>query len=684
MGVFTHAKKYVAVVLSLCMVLSAMTCLTKADFASAKAKPSVSKKTVSLKVGKSIKVKLKNAKGYKATWKSSSKKIATVKKSGASAAKITAKKVGKATVKATLKKGKKKVVLSVKVKVSANKAASTETKTTQAPATKGPQSEPTKAPEATSTPVPTDGPTATPQGHQYKDYLKLSLTEDMLMASKSISDIKYNSDGSITVTISSSEKNGGFAFYIDSSKLPVDMSKYRRIIVDMNSSNSVTAAISQFSTTEYDSCESVWDASIKKNQAVNEYATHVGECYGVGITIPNASKDITFTINSITLKGDLRNSEGALKLDSLAKLSEQYGFKFGTVLSYYTLNDKPFCDIMKHHFNTLTASNEFKAYSMLDAKTSKANKDEQRAAIDFTQADAIMDFAKENKIAIRGHNLVWYASMVDWFFREGFDPEKEYASQEVCRARVKNYIEDVLTHFETKYPDVIYCWDCVNEAVDESGRADDPRGVRKPGADLFAKNVGSDYVEYAFKCANDCLVTLGRRDKVKLVYNDFNAYEPTKAGCISELVKSINSYDGDKKLCDVVGLQGYVGGYGKQEGCMNSNDLTKLFNAMKGYADLGVDVQITEMAIRNFENGDSVMESHANFYKDFMKKLIEFNTSDKYKGKFTSLSIWGITDDPTLRDGYSFKQNGPYCGLFDEDYNPKQSMLKVIEALKGE
>ena len=64
----------------------------------------LSRKKVTLKVGKTKKLKVKRARGDKVkSWKSSNKRIATVSKGG----KIRAKKRGKATITVTLKSGKK-------------------------------------------------------------------------------------------------------------------------------------------------------------------------------------------------------------------------------------------------------------------------------------------------------------------------------------------------------------------------------------------------------------------------------------------------------------------------------------------------------------------------------------------------------------------------------------------------
>lgn len=75
----------------------------------AAAKMQISKKTATITKGKTLKLRIKNAKGKKIRWFSSKKKVATVKKG-----KVTAKKAGKTTI--TAKVGKKKIRCKVTVK----------------------------------------------------------------------------------------------------------------------------------------------------------------------------------------------------------------------------------------------------------------------------------------------------------------------------------------------------------------------------------------------------------------------------------------------------------------------------------------------------------------------------------------------------------------------------------------
>lgn len=141
--------------------------------ADAKAKkPKLSRTKVSVTVGKTKKVTVKNAK--KVTWKVTKKaaKIVKLTKKSKKGATIKGLKKGTAKISVQMKNGKKKVKKTLTVKVSSAKKvvvtaepAKTTNKPTNGPTngpTKEPVKEPTATPTATSTTEPSVTPTATP------------------------------------------------------------------------------------------------------------------------------------------------------------------------------------------------------------------------------------------------------------------------------------------------------------------------------------------------------------------------------------------------------------------------------------------------------------------------------------------------------------------------------------------
>ena len=363
----------------------------------------------------------------------------------------------------------------------------------------------------------------------------------------------------------------------------------------------------------------------------------------------------------------------------LYELAAKHGFKMGAVISAQSVARKNYTDMVKADFNSITGSNEFKAYSLANQQLSMKSENGMPAMV-YTGADSIAKFAQENGIGIRGHVLVWDAYMPDWFFREGYTRTNDFVDRETMCARLQYYIEEVIFHFETNFPGTVYCWDVVNEAVADGTnecKADDPRHVRTSRSgtsNLFYDVIGPDYVELAFKYARDAVNKVN--PDIKLFYNDYNTFYSGKRDAITKLIQSINK---DEKLCDGVGMQGYIGGYGKQAGCMNPNDIKLVREAINHYASLGLEVQLTELALRNYDKDK--MAEHEAFYKDFFTMLAAINTPDKIK--LTGVSIWGLTDDPTASpSSYGYKMNGPFCGVYNAMLKKKGEYNSIVNALK--
>lgn len=363
----------------------------------------------------------------------------------------------------------------------------------------------------------------------------------------------------------------------------------------------------------------------------------------------------------------------------LCDLAKKYGFKVGTCVTYATAGHLDYCNLLANDFNTVTACNEFKAYSLLSQSKSEKN---NKLTLDFTQADFIAKSAQELGIGIRGHVLVWDAYMSDWFFRDEFRRNGDFVSKEVMEERLLDYITQVVTHFETKFPGLVYCWDVVNEAVaDSDGEAvkGNPYRIRKTRGgtpNLFYQTMGEDYVKYSFQCARKVVTDLNA--DIKLFYNDYNTFYEQKRDKIYDLIAYLNK---EEKLCDGIGMQGYIGGYGHQDGCMNPYDLTLIEIAINRYKKLNIEVQLTEVAVRNYNGDEDSMNAHAKFYGKLFEVLKDINSDGK--NLFTGITIWGISDNPTMdTSDYSYKQNGPFCGLYKKDLKIKDSYKEVYSVLK--
>ncbi len=378
-------------------------------------------------------------------------------------------------------------------------------------------------------------------------------------------------------------------------------------------------------------------------------------------------------------------AEGEMK--SLHELTAAYGFRLGAPLSYDQMRNSKYLGLVKKHFNSITTTNEMKAYSMLDERGSRAAADGM-PVINFNIADRMVGWAQENGIGVRGHVLVWDAYMCDWYFHEDYDPAKPYADQETIRRRTEYYITRVINHFEETFPGVVYCWDVVNEAVGDSPSEyapGDPRHLRtlRSGApNLFREYMGDDYVALAFLYARNAVEALGA--DIRLYYNDYNAYFPDKAKAILALAQSVDAYATDengqpRRLVDGIGMQGYIGGYGVQQGCLDPTHPGMIRDAILDFEAAGYEVQITEMAVRNFDLAQA--DRHAEFYAELFRTFMGLQREDG-SNPLNAVSIWGWTDTAAPKGTYNYSLNSPYGGLVDTKLNYKDAYWRVYETLQ--
>lgn len=709
--------------------------------ASAKsAKPKLSKKRITMWAGTKKKVTIKNAKAVKkVVWKSSKKSVVILKKKTKKSVQLVAKKAGKATVTAKIKAGWKTYKLSCKVTVK-KKAGTTVVPpaNTQEPAvvnpgdsssavkTAEPVKEPTKeptrkpavtatatatptqTPTATPTTVPTMAPTATPTQTPTAAPTQKPATEKVTLAIDNtfINSSEYSSkwNGTVYDLLPLITASGHKVSDFTQVNVTINLLDANKNIIENTGGASIKLSVKNSDWAGFVDANGMQSGK-EQGLQLDAYPSGQTALYLVVQNSTEAVKYIQITSVVMENKGKKDATEAIESYQSLASLGEKYGFKFGTNINGAALKNTELTKLIKYHFNSTTFSNEMKAYSLMSQSASQnAYVDENSPAVmNFTKADSMVAYAVENGLSIRGHVLTWDADMCDWFFREGYKKDGAYVSADIMKNRLKMYIDEVMTHFEEKYPGAIYCWDVVNEAVaDNAGEfADDDvrhvRQVRGGKTNLFYDYIGSDYVELAFRYAYETRAKLqaaNSKTNIKLFYNDYNTfatYGANKRDAIIQLVKSVNSFASDGnggylKFCDGIGMQSYIGGYGQQSGCMNDNDITLVKNAIEKFAENNVEVHVTELAVRNYDN-DAEPE-HAAFYKKLVQTYVDINKAAQAAGKtgpITSLSIWGLFDAPYLSTAdYSYKMNGPYCGLFTELYQPKQSFKEVYEVLAAE
>ena len=336
---------------------------------------------------------------------------------------------------------------------------------------------------------------------------------------------------------------------------------------------------------------------------------------------------------------------------SLKTVFEPY-FKIGAAAPLAAFENPAAMRYMKEQYHSLTCENDMKPEHLLDGKKMLADPEKYNLtpAVDFSKVRPVLDFAQENGLKMRGHTLVWHAQTPRWFFAEGYRIEEDapLASREVMLARMESYICSVLTFVQEAYPDLIYAWDVVNEAIEENG-------LRRS---LWYQTIGEDYILQAFTFARKYAAP-----GVSLFYNDYDTFSPWKQEKICSLVLEPLMEAG---LVDGMGMQSHL--------TMDAPTPEGYRRALWNYGALGIQVQITELDIHNADPSEAYMHRLALRYQEFFRILTEAKKTGK--ANVTGVTFWCLQDEESWLSG--FRKERSYPLLFHKNYKPKEAYEAVL------
>ncbi|MEU2201599.1 endo-1,4-beta-xylanase [Isoptericola sp. NPDC019482] len=300
---------------------------------------------------------------------------------------------------------------------------------------------------------------------------------------------------------------------------------------------------------------------------------------------------------------------------TLHEAAADQGRYFGTALAQGKLNDSQYTTIADREFGMITAENEMK----MDAT------EPQQGVFNYSAGDRIADWATSHGKRVRGHALAWHSQQPGWM---------QNMSGSQLRQAMLNHVTQVATHYRGK----IYAWDVVNEAF-----ADGSSGARR---DSNLQRTGNDWIEAAFRAAR------GADPNAKLCYNDYNTdnWSHAKTQAVYRMVADFRSRG---VPIDCVGFQAHFN---------SGNPVPNNYHeTLQNFADLGVDVQITELDIEG--SGSSQAEQ----YRGVTQACLAVS-------RCTGITVWGV------RDTDSWRASGTPL-LFDGNGQKKAAYTAVLNVL---
>ena len=349
----------------------------------------------------------------------------------------------------------------------------------------------------------------------------------------------------------------------------------------------------------------------------------------------------------------------ALKCPSLFRAFENH-FRIGAAINGRMLLDPAYRELISLHFNSITADNQMKPENVLKHTATLGQGDPLHAATDFTWVDLMMSFAHENGIAMRYHTLLWHNQTPRWFFSEDWSDAEDAkpASREMMLARLENYILDVMTHVNARFPGLVYTWDVVNEAIEPEHGAPGLYRTRSP----WYRTCGEDFLPAAFRAARK-----GQAEGQTLCYNDYNAFEPVKRDAILALLKKLQA----EGLVDTMGMQGHY--------VMDEMDVGLCETAARAYAALGLKLQVTELDIHCNSDDEEHNRKLAQLYGDYFTMLKRLKEEGN---EIEAVTFWGVTDADSWLTG--FRRETSYPLLFTRDKKAKPAYDAVLACVNGD
>ncbi|MFE2882759.1 endo-1,4-beta-xylanase [Streptomyces sp. NPDC059272] len=311
----------------------------------------------------------------------------------------------------------------------------------------------------------------------------------------------------------------------------------------------------------------------------------------------------------------------------LRDLAAAKGKVIGTAVTGSKLNGT-YGDIAGGQFSSLTPGNAMKWGTV----------ESTQGSFNWSEADQIVAFAQAHNQQVRGHTLVWHNQNPSWLTNGTW-----------TQAQLSSLLQNHISTEVGRYKGEITAWDVVNEPFNEDGTY---------RSTLWYDGLGANYIAQALTWAHTA------DPAAKLYINDYNVEGVNaKSTALYNLVKSLKTAG---VPIDGVGLQAHLI-VGQVPATLQQN--------IQRFADLGVDVAITELDVRMALPADNakLAQQKADF-KSVLAACVAVT-------RCVNVTVWGFTDSDSWVDS-TFPGYGA-ATPYDADYAPKPAYYGISEALGG-
>ena len=256
---------------------------------------------------------------------------------------------------------------------------------------------------------------------------------------------------------------------------------------------------------------------------------------------------------------------------------------------------------------------------------------------DFAPADALVDFAADNAMSVRGHGLISPEGLPDWIVAGSW-------TADTLTTVLRDHVTEVVGRYAERNPGVVTQWDVVDEAFLPDGT---------PRDSIWRRVIGDGFIAIAFEAAR------AADPDALLLYDDFYDDLSVTQDAVESGLAIVPGATAERSDCSMVpkcvGVQSSIAtlvgdgvpidGIGFQAHLLSPDPVD--FATFSGWvADLGLEWAITEfdvpVPVTEIANPDT-LAFQADAYAGSLSSCLDADSCDTFV-------VWGVTDrlPPTL------------------------------------
>ena len=333
---------------------------------------------------------------------------------------------------------------------------------------------------------------------------------------------------------------------------------------------------------------------------------------------------------------------------SLHALAQAKGMRFGTAMGGRTFADARYRELVRAECGLLVAENEHKWPQV----------EPTPGSVSFAACDAMVDWARQNDIAFRGHTLVWHHPewLPRWLDNYDFGAEPARGAEQLLRT----HINAVCAH----YRGAISSWDVINETVDP-----DTGALRDT---VFTQRLGYESNDLMFNIAREAL------PDAQLVYNDYMSWEDGSATHRTGVLRLLERFRSNNTPVDALGLQSHI----SPASAAAASNFAQQEREWRAFLDevvaMGYALLITELDVHDGTLPADVSARDA-ATAAYLRGYLDVTCSYP---QLKDVLVWGMADHYSwLQSRWLREDNLPKrANLYDANFQPKPMREAVAAA----